>query len=103
MQYGAALWASFRENGVLVRYSLHTMREELRIGGGQASTFSKPEGLWVDGDKLVVCNAGSKKLWQVDLKTYAVADCMEFEEPVHQYVRIDDYELVVLDSGVYLL
>ncbi len=103
VQYGAALWASFPESGVLVRYSLHTMREELRIGGGRASTFSRPEGLWVDGDKLMVCNAGSHKLWQVDLKSYAVTDYEQFEEPVHQYVKIGDYELVVLDSGVYLL
>lgn len=102
--HGHTLWASFSRSNALVRFNLRTMREELRIGGGKdESSFSSPAGLWVEGDKMMVCNQGSHKLWQVDLKTYAVYEYQEFLEPVTQYVKVGGAELVVLHSGIYVL
>lgn len=97
-----ALWASFPECNVLLRYNLTAMREELRIGGSK-SPFSKPEGLFIEGDNAMVCNAGSKKLTEIDLNSYAVFDYEDFEEPVHSYVKVGENRFVVLDSGLYLI
>ena len=52
---------------------------------------------------MFVCNAGSKKLWQVNLSSYAVTEYAELGEPVHGFVRSGENEFVILDSGLYLL
>ncbi len=100
--YKNTLWASFPECNVLLRYNLSTMREELRIGGNK-SPFSRPEGLFVEGDNIMVSNAGSSKLIQVNLNTYSVFEYEDFEEPIRQYVKVADYRFAVLDSGLYLI
>ncbi len=97
-----ALWASFKDCNVLLRYNLATMREELRIGGSK-SPFDMPSGLFVEGDGVMVSNLGSKKLIEVNLNNYTVFEYEEFEEPVRQYVKVADNRFVILDSGLYLI
>ena len=84
---------------------MNTMREELRIGGSNDSSFMGPEGLWIDEEqgKLIVCNSGANNLLEVNMKTYTVAEKATFDEPVHKYLKIGTREFVVLDSGLYLL
>lgn len=103
--HGHTLWASFADKNALIRFNLRTMREELRIGGSNDSSFSGPEGLWVDdaSEKLIVCNTVAKNLLEVNLKTYTVVERAAFDEPVHKYLRIGKREFVVLDSGLYIL
>lgn len=103
--FGNTLWASFADNNALIRFNLNTMREELRIGGSNDSSFSGPEGLWIDEEqgKLIVCNSEACNLLEVNMKTYTVCEKATFEEPVHKYLRIGTREFLVLDSGLYLL
>jgi len=102
---GHTLWASFYENNTLVRFNLRTMREELRIGGSNDSSFSGPKGLWIDekADKLYVCNNKAQNILEVNIKTYTVKEHAAFQEPVHKYMKLGNRELAVLDSGLYLL
>lgn len=100
--YKDALWASYPECNVLLRYNISTMREELRIGGNN-SPFSKPRSLFVDGDKVMVSNQDSKKLIEIDLNTYTVFEYKEFEESLYQYVKVGDNRFALLESGLYLL
>lgn len=100
--YKNALWASYAECNVLLRYNLATMREELRIGGTK-SPFDKPKSLFVEGDSVMVSNFGSSKLVQVNLNSYAVFEYESFQEPVCQYVKSGDYRFAVLKSGLYLI
>ena len=99
---GRSFWCSYPEDNSIVRYSLLTLREELKLGG-RRSGFSSPEGLFIEGKEMFVCNAGSKKLWQVNLSSYAVTEYAELGEPVHGFVRSGENEFVILDSGLYLL
>ena len=100
--YKNALWASFADCNVLLRYNLTAMREELRICGNK-SPFDKPSGLFVDGDTVMVSNVGSSKLIEVNLNTYSVFDYEEFSEPVRQYAKVGENRFAVLDSGLYLV
>lgn len=100
--YKNALWASFADCNVLLRYNLSTMREELRIGGNK-SPFDQPKGLFVEENIVTVSNAGSKKLVEVNLDSYTVAEQEEFEEPVKQYIKVGDRRFALLETGLYLI
>ncbi len=99
---GKSLWASYPEHNVLVRYNLKTLREELRIGG-QNSPFVKTEGIFPAGSKLFVCNTGSNSIWKIDANNYITELYYQFDEPIYDYKFIGKYEIVSLESGVYLL
>lgn len=86
----------------MLRYSLSTMREELRIGG-KTSPFNKPRSLFLEGDDAYVCNVGSKKIVKVNLTDYTVSEFLEFPEEVYQYVKSDIYGFVILKSGLYMI
>ncbi len=102
---GHTLWASFPDRNALIRFNLRTMREELRIGGSNDSSFAGPAGLWINQPEgqLVVCNTKANNILEVNMKTYTVRERAAFDEPVHRYLRIDGKEFAVLDSGLYLL
>ena len=97
-----ALWVSYADCNVLVRFNLSTMREELRIGGAK-SPFVKPRDLFLEGDSAIVSNHGSHKRVKINLREYTVSDCEEFEEPLYQYIEVAGNRFVVLESGLYLL
>lgn len=94
------VWASFKENNVLIRFNLATMREELRIGG-ERSPFSGPRSIFIEGNTAIVSNVNSKCLNKVNLSTYTVQPYYEFDQSVREYIKVDNYEYVLLDSGIY--
>lgn len=100
--YKNSVWASFRDNNVLIRFNLNTMRSELRIGG-KTSPFDAPENIFVEGEWAYVCNSGSNKVIKVNLESYAVEEHLAFEEPVYAYTKSGKYEFVLLESGLYVI
>lgn len=99
---GGSLWLSYPEHRVLVRYDLKTLRQELRIGG-ENSPFSEAAGLFPAGSKLFICSADNNTIYKLDCETYQTEVYFQFDEPVKDYKFINKYEIVVLESGIYLL
>lgn len=100
--YKNSVWASFRENNVLIRFNVATMRAELRIGG-KTSPFSSPNHIFIDGEWAYVCNFGTNNLIKVNLESYSVEEHYTFEEPILSYVKSGNFEFVLLDSGLYVI
>ena len=100
--YKNALWASYSSSNVLLRFNLSTMREELRIGGN-SSPFNKPHSMFLDGDEAIISNLGSNKLIKINLDTYNVTDFLEFNEPVHSYLKVKNFQFLLMESGIYAL
>lgn len=100
--HGNALWATYEEKNVLIRFNLNTMRNDLRLGN-RKEPFSAPKDIFIEEDKAIVSNFASKKLIAVNLNDYTVEDLEEFEEGVLQYICIDEKRMVILESGLYLL
>ncbi len=100
--YSNSIWASFKENNVLIRFNINTMRAELRIGG-KTSPFDAPEDIFIDGEWAYVSNSGSNKLIRVNLENYTVEDYCSFEEPIRAYVKSGKNEFALLDSGLYTI
>ena len=78
------------------------MREELRIGG-ENSPFSNPVSIFPAGSKLFICNKDSKDVWKLDTQNYKTELYYQFDEPIYDYKFIDKYEIITLESGIYLL
>ncbi len=97
---GDIMWVSFPEGNCVARFNLRTMREELRIGG-EASAFSSPEGLLLEGTRLYVCSSQNGKIFEINTENFAVSEHLKFDEPVHQYLRVNGFNTVRLDSGIY--
>ncbi len=100
--HGNALWATYEEKNVLIRFNLNTMRNDLRLGN-RKEPFSAPKDIFIEEDRAIVSNFASKKLIAVNLNDYTVEDLEEFEEGVKQYICIDEKRMVILESGLYLL
>lgn len=100
--YKNALWASYAESNVLLRYNLNTLREELRVGGNK-SPFNKPKNIFVENDNAFISNLGSQTITQLNLNSYAVMEYEKFEEPIYQFLKVGDYKFALLESGVYLV
>ena len=99
---GDTLWAAFPDKNTIVKYNASSMREELRIGGG-SSPFVNPVSIFPAGSKLFVCNSGTNDIWKIDTGSYTTELYYQFEEPLLDYKFIDKYEIVCLESGIYLL
>ena len=100
--YKNSIWASFRENNVLIRFNIATMRAELRIGGNK-SPFASPESIFIDGEWAYVCNSSTNNVVKVNLESYSVEELYTFNEPVLRYVKSGKFEFVQLTSGLYVI
>lgn len=97
-----SLWASYAAKNVIVKYNLQNLREELRVGG-EHSVFDVPINLFPAGKKLFVCNSGNNEIWKLDVSDYSTEKYYEFKEPLIDYTFVGKYEIVALESGIYLL
>ena len=100
---GNSLWCSYKDSGIVIRYNLRTMRDELRLGGGRNPVITGPKGLYIQDGCMRVCDVDNCKIFEIDLSSYSMSVYREFDEPVHQYIKIRAYEFALLDSGIYML
>ncbi len=100
IMYDDKFWCSFPKSGVVSRYNAKTIKEELRIGGGD-SIFTSPSGIFMEDGILKICCSGTHKIYTMDTDSFEVNEYAEFEEPVYSYFKINSNEIVLLDSGIY--
>ncbi len=100
---GNSLWCSYKDSGIIMRYNLRNMRDELRLGGGRNPVILAPKGIFIEDGCMRVCDTDSCKIFEICLSSYSMSVYREFDEPVHQYIKIRSYEFVLLDSGIYML
>ncbi len=100
---GRSVWLSFADGDTILRYNPRTMREELRIGSRSDNAFSRPCGLCGSDLGLIVCNRESCCVELVNPDNYTVERIYSFNEPVYHYVRSGVENIVLLDSGVYVI
>lgn len=100
---GRQFWSVVPKKNCVVSYSLSHKKFSMRIGSEESNTFDEPISISKYGDELFVCNKGSKKIRTISLKDYSVNDFRIFDEPVYKYLRSCGKEIVLLESGVYVL
>lgn len=97
------IWSVVPEQNLIIKYSLLQNRVVMRIGGEESATFDSPVAISNYDDYLYICNSKACKINRVSLDNFTVEDYRYFDEPVYKYLRVENYEFVILESGVYLL
>ena len=100
---GNQIWSVVPEKNCVVNYSISHKKFSMRIGSSQSTSFQNPVSISKYDNELFICNAESKKVRTINLKDYSVNDFRIFDEPVYKYLRSCGKEIVVLESGVYVL
>ena len=100
---GMQIWSVVPEKNCVVSYSISHKKFSMRIGSADSTSFQQPVSISKYDDDLFICNLGSRKVRKISLKDYSVSDFRIFDEPVYKYLRSCDREIVVLESGVYVL
>ena len=100
--FGEGLWCCYPEANALIKFSLAGMKQELRVGG-KNSPFKAPCDLFEEEGRIIICNRDSKTLQSIDLTDYSILEYETFEEPLYQYVNLNGYRFVVLESGLYVI
>ncbi|MCR4926032.1 MAG: hypothetical protein K5917_07065 [Clostridiales bacterium] len=100
---GNNIWCIAENENSIIKYSPHSKRFELRLGSKYSSAFVKPSFVSKYADHIYVCSPNEHKICSVNLINYEVDDYRAFNEPVYRYYNINGNEVVVLNSGVYLL
>lgn len=98
-----AFWSVIPDEGAVIQYSVTNGRMIIRIGGGEKSPFEHPSNVSKYDDSLYVCDDKNAKIQRVNLSDYRVSIHRQFDEPVYQYLRIGNSEIVCLESGIYIL
>ncbi len=100
---GKHLWCACPDQNAIVRYNKKLNRIDFRIGGLNTPAFGRPMSITRYGKDLYVCCKSSNNIKKVSLKDYTVETYRDFTEPVLRYFKIREKEIVVLNSGIYLL
>ncbi|MBR3144878.1 MAG: hypothetical protein IKF53_03180 [Clostridia bacterium] len=94
------LWGTFSDFDAVVRFNAASMREELRIGK-KGQILNTPKGIFAEQGALYVASHDSKKVIRIDLPGYKTTELYTFSEPVYSYVKVQNKEYVLLESGLY--
>ncbi len=100
---GRQIWSVVPSKNCVVCYSISHKKFSMRIGSVDSASFNNPVSISKYDDELFICNAGSNKVRTISLRDYSVNDFRIFDEPVLKYLRSCGKEIVVLESGVYVL
>jgi len=100
---GKNIWFCVPDQNAIVRYSTNDQRIDFRIGGLDSTTLGRPLSLSRYEDDLYVCCKSSCNIKRVSLEHYTMDDYRQFDESVLRYLQVADMEIVVLDSGIYVL
>lgn len=100
--FGEGLWCCYPEGNAILKYNLTNIKQELRIGG-KNSPFDGPCDLFEEDGTLIVCNKNSKKIQSLNVDDYSILEYETFEETLLQYVNVNGYRFIVLESGLYVM
>ncbi|NCC86255.1 MAG: hypothetical protein EOM05_00080 [Clostridia bacterium] len=97
------IWCCVPNYNSIIRYSPSLKKVDFRIGNEKSNVFGKPMSISKVDNHLYICNKNSHSISQVSLENFAISEYKKFDEPVLRYINIQNVEVVVLSSGIYIL
>ena len=85
------------------QYEVATGRQLFTLGGGWDPTeFDHPEDIGIYGEHAFISDMGNRRVVRLNTRTKEWETYRTFEQPVWQYRRFQQHELVRLDDGIYV-
>ena len=100
---GENIWSVAPDCNAIIRYNCMKKRIDLRLGDMDGGAFNCPVSIFTDTKTVYICCKNTKTVNTVSLNDQSTAVFRTFDEPIKQYLRVEDCEFAVLPSGVYLL
>lgn len=98
------LWTAEPSFHFVGQYDLATEQPLWQLGGDWDPTeFDHPEDVAAYGEHLFISDMGNQRLVLLNTRTKSFGTYRTFEQPVWQYRRFQNHELVRLSDGIYLL
>lgn len=98
---GDCIWCAVPDENSIIKYDPSDGKIPVRIGGGSSTTFDRPCSVSSNGDKLYICNSGTRKIREYNKKTNRIRDYKTFDERVYKLIISGKKEFVWLRSGLY--
>lgn len=100
---GNNIWCCVPKLNSIINYSIVNKKVSMRIGGDTSTAFSNPIAVIKYDNDLFITNKESCKVRIISLDDYSASDFRLFDEPVLKYIRTCGKEVVLLESGIYIL
>lgn len=100
---GNFIWCTFPENNAVIKYNSASMRHDFIIGGSASGGLNEPHGVFLENQKLIVTSANNGSICAIDLETFHMESIAWLDEPVYQYLKTYNSEIVLSESGIYML
>ena len=88
----------------VAQYDVATGRQLFSLGGSwDPGEFNHPEDIGIYDGHAFISDMGHERVVVLDTRTKRIGTYRTFEQPVWQYRRFQQHELVRLDDGIYIL
>lgn len=86
------------------QYDLKTGNKLFELGGSwEPGELNHPEDISIYNGQAFISDMGNQRLVLLDTSTKSFSTYCTFEQPVWQYRRFQNYEVVRLGDGIYIL
>ena len=103
---GDCIWCSYPESGCIIKYNSDNLTETLRIGNENSAKkgiLTSPYGLFIEGRTMTVTSSEISEILYIDLDILCVKEHKEVSESVLTYAKIEEREIALTKSGIYII
>lgn len=98
---GDYFWTCCKDENCVIRYSADSINLDLRIGGKDSNTFSKPIFASSDDENIYVC-CENGRIRKIDKATYAVSDVAMNIPNLKKFYKYDKFSIICTTDGAYI-
>jgi hypothetical protein len=98
---GEYFWTCCKDENCVIRYNCDNIKVDIRIGGKDATTFSKPNFISSDDDYIYVC-CDNSKVRKIDKSNFTVTDIDATYEDLTKFYKLGRFSIICTKNGAYI-
>lgn len=94
-------WTCCRDENCVIRYTSDNIKVDIRIGGKDAATFSKPDFVSADEEFVYVC-CDQSKVRKIDKSNFTVSDIDGSFAGLKKFYKLGKFSIICTADGAYI-
>ncbi|MFR5876253.1 MAG: hypothetical protein ACLUFN_07160 [Eubacterium sp.] len=94
-------WSCCKDENCVIRYSSDNIKVDIRIGGKEATTFTKPDFVSADDEYIYVCCDGLK-VRKIDKSNFTVSDVKGSYIGLKKFYKLGKFSIICTSDGAYI-